>query len=96
MKKYINLNIWNFWMLLLGMGASAGSLAWSSLNLIDLTAANLNFIRTYGIMGLVDGGFLQFMEICLYGLLSLFFYVLFRGFDNEVIDRWRDIGKSDQ
>jgi hypothetical protein len=93
-KKWFALHVWSIWLLLLSLCVSTVLLAWSSLNLIDFAAANLTLIRRYGLMGLVDGGLLQFLQISAQGILTLIFYLAFRGFENEIMYRWRMFGRS--
>lgn len=89
MQRFFNLSQWNFWALVAGLGLMGASLAWSSYNLYQQAADNLRLIGTYGLMALMDGGLLQFLEIAFFAILSLCFYIAFRGFDAEIIDRWR-------
>ncbi len=93
-KRWGDLQLWSIWTLIAGLGATIVLLAWSSYNLYFLAVANFRFIAAHGTMALVDGGLLQFMEILCFSMLSLALYLAFRGFDTEIIERWREINKK--
>jgi hypothetical protein len=67
------------WSTFLAMGVFAGLLGETSYNLARLFMANFDLVRSYGWMGLADGGFVQLLELAAWGYLSLLFYVLFKG-----------------
>jgi hypothetical protein len=89
MRRWTNLSTWNLWGLIAGLGLTGTALAWSSFNLYQQAADNFRFIGAYGLMALMDGGLVQFLEILFFAIMSLCFYIAFRGFDAEIIDRWR-------
>jgi hypothetical protein len=99
MKRWLILQNWNISALFIGLGLSAAIFAWTTFNLYQIASSNFRFISDYGVMGLVDGGFLQFLEICWHALLSLLTFLLFKGCETEIMKRWRDLhdgdGKSD-
>src|SRR5438132_10656477 len=57
-----------------------------SLNLIYLFHSNFEFILEYGIMGLRDGGLIQFMELVVSGYIALIFYVLFKVCEKTLVE----------
>ncbi|WP_413989858.1 hypothetical protein ACMDCR_28620 [Labrys okinawensis] len=67
------------WRTFLLMGMFAGLFAITSYDLLTLFSANFNFISTYGVMALMEGGLRQFVELVISGYLSLAFYILFKG-----------------
>jgi hypothetical protein len=67
------------WRTFLLMGMFAGLFAITSYDLLMLFSANFNFITTYGVMALMEGGLRQFVELVISGYLSLAFYILFKG-----------------
>jgi hypothetical protein len=67
------------WLTFTVMGLATGAFGLCSFNLFDLFRANLHLITTYGLMGLLDGGLVQLLELALWGYLGLACYVVFKG-----------------
>ena len=67
------------WLTFLLMGIFGGLSAYASYNLVMLFIANFSFISQYGVMALKEGGLLQFVQLVVYGYLSIAFYILFKG-----------------
>src|SRR5689334_14649965 len=57
-----------------------------SLNLVYMFHANFEFILEYGVMGLRDGGFVQFIELVVSGYIALVFYVLFKACEKSLVE----------
>jgi hypothetical protein len=70
-------------------GVFAALFAWNSYSLFQTAMANVNFLRTYGWMAVMDGGLKQFITLVLYGYLSLAFYIGFKACEAELVHRWR-------
>jgi hypothetical protein len=70
-------------------GAFAALFAWNSYSLFQTAMANVNFLRTYGWMAVMDGGVWQLLTLILYGYLSLAFYIGFKACEVELVYRWR-------
>jgi hypothetical protein len=75
--------------LFLAAGAFAALFAWNSYNLFQTAMANVNFLRTYGLMAVMDGGLTQLLTLVAYGYLSLAFYIGFKACEAELVHRWR-------
>ena len=67
------------WLAFLTMGVATGAFGLCSLNLFELFRANFNYIRTWGVMALFEGGLLQLVELTFWGYLGLACYVVFKG-----------------
>ncbi len=67
------------WLTFLCMGLATGAFGLCSFNLFELFRANIQFIRTYGVMGALDGGIVQLVELTFWGYLGLACYVVFKG-----------------
>jgi hypothetical protein len=67
------------WRTFVLMGVFGGLFALTSYNLLMLFTANFHFVSEYGVMALMEGGLRQFLELVVYGYLSLGFYILFKG-----------------
>ena len=94
MRGFLTLQRWHIGWLFLGLSISAVIFAWTTFNLYQVASSNLRFITNYGVMGLVDGGLLQLVEISFHGLLSLLMFLLFKGCETEIMHRWREVGKE--
>lgn len=57
-----------------------------SLNLVYLFHSNFEFILEYGIMGLRDGGLMQFIELAGSGYVALVFYLLFKVCEKALVE----------
>jgi hypothetical protein len=77
----------NVWLAFLLMGASFLATGLISLNLIYLFHANIEFVIENGIMGLRDGGLLQFLELLVSGYLGMALYVVFKACEKVVVDQ---------
>ena len=67
------------WLTFLAMGAAAGGFAVCTFDLFAFFSANFKLITTYGFMAVADGGFLQLLELILWGYLGIFCYLVFKG-----------------
>jgi hypothetical protein len=76
LSRIFNGPIWRTFLL---MGVFGGLSAYTSYNLLMLFIANFGFVSQYGFMALKEGGLVQFVELVIYGYLSIAFYVLFKG-----------------
>jgi hypothetical protein len=70
-------------------GVFAALFAWNSYNLFQTAMANVNFLRSYGWMAVMDGGLTQLFMLIAYGYLSLAFYIGFKACEAEIVHRWR-------
>ncbi|MDZ5449414.1 hypothetical protein [Labrys sp. ZIDIC5] len=69
------------------MGIFGGMFAVSSYNLLELFRANFDYITSYGVMGLMEGGARQFLELVFYGYTGIACYILFKGCLYGLLDR---------
>jgi hypothetical protein len=90
MKRFLTLQRWHILALFAGLGISAVLFAWTTFNLFGVAIANFDLIKRYGVMALLDGGFLQFAEISFDALVSMLLFLLFKGCETEIVKRWRD------
>ncbi len=75
------------WLTFIVMGLATGGFALCTYNLFELFRANFNLIATYGLMGILDGGFLQLLELAGWGYLALALYVVFKGCLDGLLQR---------
>ncbi len=92
MRRFLVLQNWHMFWLFLGLSLSAVVFTWTTFNLYQIASSNLRFIADYGFMGLADGGFIQFLEICWNAVASLLLFLLFKGCETEIVHRWRKVG----
>lgn len=96
MRRFLMLQHWHIAWLFAGLSVSAVLFAWTTVNLYQMASSNFRLITDYGFMGLVDGGLLQFLEICWHALVSLLMFLLFKGCETEIVHRWRKWGGGGQ
>jgi hypothetical protein len=82
-KRLLTRHVWLAFVL---MGASFLITGLISLNLIYLFHANIEFVIENGVMGLRDGGLLQFLELLVSGYLGMAFFVVFKACEKVVVD----------
>lgn len=70
--------------IVLGLSFFAGALG--TLNLVNLLVANLQLLRGYGLLALMDGALQQLVELGLQGLLSCIAYVVFKTCEHRLSD----------
>ena len=73
---------------LMASGLAFGAM---TLNIFRLVAANWNFITSYGLTALRDGGLQQAVEIILTGMLSMIVYLVFKFCERILIDWMRTL-----
>ncbi|MFM9879500.1 MAG: hypothetical protein ACKVOO_03710 [Burkholderiaceae bacterium] len=70
---------------LMGIGFVAFGVV--SLNLVQLFAANANFIFENGLMALLDGGLVQLLQLVFTAYLAVAFYLLFKTCEHALVER---------
>lgn len=93
MKDLFRLSRYHWLFLFLVMAFCAFATAFLSFQLINIAMANLELIATHGLMGIVDGGLLQFLSILTKGFLIVTLYFCFKGMEAELLQRWRRIDR---
>ena len=83
---------WPVSLLLILMATSALTVAWLSFGLISVAMANIDFLMTYRMMALLDGGLTQAALLTLRGALLLAAFLCFKVAESELVDRWRRLG----
>ena len=74
--------------LLMASGLAFGAM---TLNIFRLVAANWNFITTYGLTALKEGGLHQALELFLTGMSSMIVYLVFKFCERILIDWMRSL-----
>lgn len=69
------------------MGVAFFGFGIASVNLVTLFRANLGLIVDYGWMALVEGAFVQFLQLCGSAALALVFWVVFKCCEKLLLDR---------
>ncbi len=89
MRRLFDLSRYPALVVFLFMAICATVLAWMSFGLLHLAMANAEFLLTYRLMALKDGGLLQTLELAGRGLVALVAYLGLKGCESELITRWR-------
>jgi len=95
MRHWSDLGRFHWIVLLLAMAAASVSIAWNSYGLIMLSMANIRFLERYGLLAVREGGLLQLLLIAAKGLFALLSYLLFKGIEVELMQRWRARARRD-
>jgi hypothetical protein len=86
--RWLEIHSYHAVVLFFAMGACVALFAWSSYNLANLAIANFRFLSEYGWLAVMEGGLWQLLEIGVYAVLSLAFYLGFKSCEHELVDRW--------
>jgi hypothetical protein len=84
---------WPLLLVVLMMAASAVAVAFLSVGLIAIAMANVNFLLTYRLMAVLEGGLLQSALLALRGALLLAAILCFKVAETELVDRWRGLAR---
>ena len=76
---------WWLAFMLLGISFVLGGLL--TLNLLHTLSANFEFLSTYGVVAVRDGGLLQLLEIAASGYLAAACYVVFKLCEKVLVER---------
>jgi hypothetical protein len=95
MRNWSDLKRFHWIVLLIGMAAASVSIAWNSYELITLSMANVRFLETHGLLAVMEGGLVQFLVISAKGFVALLSYLLFKGIEDELMQRWRGRSRRD-
>lgn len=63
--------------------------AFNSYGLVMVTMANIGFLEQYGLMAVMHGSLWQLLWLGLKGGVSLLAYLVFKGVETELVQRWR-------
>lgn len=89
MKRFFRISRYPAFLVFLLAGGAAVMVAYCSFNLLDLSMANLRFLRQHGWLAVTSGAWLQLLQIMFYGLVALAFYLLFKICESELVIRYR-------
>ncbi len=89
MMRWLDLGRCHWTVLILCMCTASVVFAWNTYGLVSLSMANIRFLESHGIVAVMEGGLLQFLLIGAKGLIALFSYLLFKGSEIELMQRWR-------
>jgi hypothetical protein len=90
MRNWLTLARYHWLVLLAMLAACALVLAWTSFGLLNLAMANVDFLRHYGVMAVMEGGLRQLAGIAAQAFLAMIAYLGFKGIEAELIHRWRE------
>jgi hypothetical protein len=89
MRRLFDLSRYPAVVLFLLLAISAIGFAWNTFGLITLAMANASFLLEHRLMAIVEGGLVQTAGLAARGLAALVFYLGFKGFEAELVARWR-------
>lgn len=89
MRKLFRISGYPALLVFLLAGVSAVIVAYSTVNLLGMSMANLSFLRMHGWDALATGGLVQFSLIVGTGAVALFFFIVFKICEAELVARYR-------
>ncbi|MDU8927955.1 hypothetical protein RXV86_11220 [Alisedimentitalea sp. MJ-SS2] len=89
MKQLIRISGYPAILVFLLAGASITIVGFATYNLLQMGMANLRFIGEHGWLALRTGAFVQLLQLLLYGAVALFFFILFKICESELVIRYR-------
>lgn len=63
--------------------------AYATLNLFEMSMANIRFLREFGWVAIMEGGLVQFAEIAACAIAALLSYIGFKICEVELVQRYR-------
>lgn len=90
MKRILKTTAYPWWAVFIAASIFATAFAYASYNLFHLSMANINFIKSYGWLAIMNGAVLQLLEIALYGGISLFCFLGFKICEVDLTTRYRN------
>lgn len=64
--------------------------AYATLNLFQMSMANLRFLREFGWVAVMEGGLFQLAQIIFCALIAIFNYIAFKVCETELVHRYHD------
>ena len=71
-------------------GLSIVIVTFASYNLVQQGMANLRYIGEFGWLALQTGALVQLLQLLAYGAVALFFFILFKICESELVIRYRN------
>lgn len=69
------------------MLAAAMAFGLLSFNLFFFLKGNIELVRDHGVQALMEGALEELLQLFLYGVLSLIFYLIFKACENVLVER---------
>ena len=89
MKRLFQISRYPGLLIFLLAAISVVIVAFLTYNLLHMGMANLHFIQQHGWLALRSGGLMQLIQILAYGVVSLFFFIVFKVCESELVIRYR-------
>ena len=89
MKRFLDISRYPMLLVFALGGVSIVIVAFATVNLLQMGMANLRFIGEHGWLALKSGAFVQLLQLLLYGSIALFFFILFKICESELVIRYR-------
>lgn len=89
MKRLLDISLYPSLFVFALAGVALAVVAYATFNLVDLSMANLSFLRRHGLVAVTSGGLVQFLEILLTATVALAFFLLYKICESELVIRYR-------
>ena len=88
-RKWLKFSAYPAAVIFMAAGLCATTLAWHTASLVHDAMANSSFLFDYGLMGFMDGGALQLLQILWHGVIALLAFFGFKACETDLMRRWR-------
>ncbi|UYV37303.1 hypothetical protein N4R57_20525 [Rhodobacteraceae bacterium D3-12] len=89
MRRFLDITRYPVLVIFTLAGVSIVIVAYTSFNLLHLSMQNFRYIGENGWLALQSGALIQLLQIIAYGVVSLFFFMVFKLCEAEMVLRYR-------
>ena len=89
MKRLFQISRYPSVLVFLLAGVSVVVFAFQTYNLLQMGMANLRYIREHGLLALQTGALIQLLQLMFFGAIALFFFLVFKVCESELVIRYR-------
>lgn len=89
MKRLFDISLYPALFVFALAGVALAVVAYASFNLVDMSMANLSFLRRHGLVAVTSGGLVQFLEILVTATVALTFFLIYKVCESELVQRYR-------
>jgi len=90
MKRFLDISRYPGIIVFMLAGVSIVIVAFATVNLLQMSMANLRYIGEHGWLALQSGALIQLLQLLIFGAVALFFFVVFKICESELVIRYRN------
>lgn len=89
MKRLFDISGFHALFIFMLAGVALVVVAYATFNLVDMSMANIAFLRRHGLEAATLGALVQFLEILVTATVALAFFLVYKICESELIARYR-------